>query len=152
VPAIAVSQLPISFGVGASLNTPAGDFADQSAAGWGAMAGVKLGIPIIGLTGIAEYLDFGSKDVDGGSRAASMWGIAAGGRFTLLPLVYGGVEIGSYSVTRSNKSGGVETEGKTTYGSYGPIVGIDVVGIDFNARYIIMDSATFTSLRATYWF
>jgi hypothetical protein len=143
---------PLSLGAGASLNTPAGDFTDQAGPGWGLSAGAKLGIPVIDLTLIGEYLSFGEKDVTGGSRDAGMWGFAVGGRLALFPMVYGGVEVGSYSVTRTDNIGGQESEGKTTYGSYGPIVGVSVGGFDFNARYVVMDKAAFTSLRAMYWF
>lgn len=154
LPALATAGIlgPISLGIGGSLNTPAGDFSDQASTGWGAMAGVKLGVPIVDITGIVEYLSFGEKDVTGGTLEASMWGFAAGGRITLFPMVYGGLEVGTYTVTRNNNLGGQESEGKISYGSWAPIVGVNVAGFDFNARYVVMDKASFTSLRAAYWF
>jgi hypothetical protein len=81
-----------------------------------------------------------------------MWGFTAGGRVTLFPMLYAGVEIGSFGVTQSTTIGSQETEGKITYGAYGPIVGLNFVGFDFNARYMVMESASFTSLRLIYWF
>ena len=142
----------VSLGVGASFNTPAGDFADQAAAGWGGMAGVKIGIPIIDVTGAVEYLDFGEKDITAGTSDASMLGFTAGGRFTLFPFLYAGAEVGSFAVTRTTTIGSQETEGKITYGAYGPIVGVNLLGFDLNARYMVMDKATFTSVRLIYWF
>ncbi|MBP1653769.1 MAG: hypothetical protein H6Q28_325 [Bacteroidetes bacterium] len=142
----------VSLGVGASFNSPAGDFADHAAAGWGGMAGVKIGVPIIDITGAVEYMSFGEKDFTGGSAEASMWGFTAGGRFTLFPFLYAGVEVGSFAVTQSTTIGSQETEGKITYGAYGPTVGLNFASFDFNARYMVMESASFTSLRLIYWF
>ncbi len=155
VPGIALSGVlgdVVSLGVGASFNTPTSDFADQVAGGWGAMAGAKFAIPLIDITGAIEYMDFGKKENSGVSSDATMWGFTAGGRFTLIPLLYLGAEIGSFGVTRTTTVGGQESEGKITYGSYGPIIGFNILGLDLNARYIIMDKATFTSIRAIYWF
>jgi hypothetical protein len=155
LPGIAASAVLggiVSLGVGASFNSPAGDFADQAAAGWGGMAGVKIGVPIIDVTGAVEYLDFGSKDITGGTAEASMWGFTAGGRFALFPLIYAGAEIGSFGVTRTTTIGSQESKGTITYGAYGPILGLNLLGFDLNGRYMIMDKATFTSIRLIYWF
>jgi hypothetical protein len=156
LPGIAVSGVLggiVSLGVGGSFNTPAGDFADQAAAGWGGMAGVKIGVPIIDVTGAVEYLDFGAKDITTGTTGdASMWGFTAGGRFALFPMVYAGAEIGTFNVTRTTTIGSQETKGEITYGAYGPIVGLNLLGFDLNARYMVMDKATFTSFRLIYWF
>jgi hypothetical protein len=143
----------VSLGVGASFNTPAGDFADQVKAGWGGMAGVKIGIPLIDVTGAVEYIDFGEKEIIAGTTSdASMWGFTAGGRFTLFPMVYAGAEIGTFKVTRTTTIGSQETQGDITYGAYGPILGLNLLGFDLNARYMVMDQATFTSIRLIYWF
>lgn len=154
LPGIATAGIlgPLSLGVGASLNTPAGDFSDQAGTGWGGMVGAKLAVPIVDITGIVEYLDFGKKDVTGGSKSASMWGFTVGGRIGILPMIYGGLELGTYTATRTNEISGQTSEGKTTYGSWAPIVGVNVASFDFNARYVVMDKASFTSLRAAYWF
>ena len=156
LPGIAVSGVLggiVSLGVGASFNTPAGDFADQAKAGWGGMAGVKIGIPVIDVTGAVEYIDFGEKDIATGTTGeASMWGFTAGGRFALFPMIYAGAEIGTFSVTRTTTIGSQESTGDITYGAYGPIVGLNLLGFDLNGRYMVMDQATFTSIRLIYWF
>ena len=142
----------VSLGVGASFNTPTGDFGDNAASGWGGMAGVKIGIPIIDITGAVEYMSFGEKEFTGGKSEASMLGFTAGGRFTLIPLIYAGLEVGSFNVKSTTTCGSQESKGDVTYGAYGPIVGLNFAGFDLNARYMLVNDANFTSIRLIYWF
>jgi hypothetical protein len=145
VAAAASAQLGLKFGVGASYNTPAGDLSDRADAGWGGSVQAKLGIPIVTLTGAVEYLSFGEKNITGGTSSAQMWGFNVGGRFTLFPFLYAGAEIGTTIGTTENK-------GSITRGSAAPIIGVEFLGFDVNARYVFIDKTEFTAIRATYWF
>lgn len=116
------------------------------------MAGVKVGIPLFDFTGGVEYLDFSEKEFTGGNNDASMWGFTVGGRFALFTVIYAGAEIGSYSVTNTTTIGSQESKNETTYGAYGPIIGVNLIGFDFNFRYMVLESSNFSSFRLIYWF
>jgi hypothetical protein len=81
-----------------------------------------------------------------------MWGLNVGGRFTLFPFLYAGAEIGTYQENTTTKISGVENKGSITRGSAAPIIGVEFLGFDVNARYVFIDKTEFTALRATYWF
>jgi hypothetical protein len=148
----ASAQLGLKFGAGATYNTPAGDFADRAGAGWGGSVQAKLGIPIITLTGAVEYLDFGDQDITGGKSTSQLWGLNVGGRFSLFPFLYAGAEIGTYQESTTTTIGNVENKGSIARGSAAPIIGVEFLGFDVNARYVFIDKTEFTTIRATYWF
>ncbi|MBP1779717.1 MAG: hypothetical protein H6Q86_5728 [candidate division NC10 bacterium] len=142
----------LGFGVGAATAIPTGDFSDRASTGWGLSLQARLGIPVVTFTGAVEYLSFGEKTIAGGTSSSQMWGLNVGARLTLLPFVYGGVEIGSYQENATTKIGSQETDGSITRGSVAPIIGAEFLGFDLNARYVFMDKTEFTSVRLTYWF
>jgi hypothetical protein len=148
----ASAQLGFGFGVGAATGIPTGDFLDRASTGWGLSLQAKLGIPVVTFTGAVEYLSFGEKTILGGTSSSQMWGINVGARLTLIPIVYAGVEIGSYQENSTTRIGSQETEGSIARGSVAPIIGAEFLGFDLNARYVFMDKTEFTSARLTYWF
>ncbi len=142
----------LSFGAGADLVTPAGDFSDEASTGWGLSAQLKFGLPIITVTGAVEYFAFGEKEFTGGTYSSNLWGINAGGRISLLHFIYVGAEIGMYEENSTTKNETSENKSSITRGSVAPIIGFEFLSFDLSARYIFMDKTDLTSIRLTYWF
>ncbi len=75
-------------GIGVSLNTPAGNFSDLVGTGYGGTFMVKIGVPILDITGSIEYIRFSEKDVANLKFSSAMWSVNAGARISVLPFIF----------------------------------------------------------------
>ena len=149
---IPVFPQAISIGIGADVTFPLEQLKDKVETGYGATALLKFGlIPLIDLTGGAEYLVFTSKPVTvngvSGDASGNTWGIIIGGRVNIIPALYAGLETGSYSFT-SKIPGSEET---ITHGVLAPMVGANLGPLDLAARYVSAGDHTFWGLRGMFW-
>jgi len=142
----------ISFGIGANVVFPLEELKNKVETGYGATVLAKFGlIPLIDLTGGVEYLKFTGKSitVNGvtGDASANAWGILIGGRVNILPAIYAGLEVGSYSFA-------TEIPGSTeniTHGVWVPMAGAKLGPLDISARYVAAEDDTFWGLRGMFW-
>jgi hypothetical protein len=142
----------LSLGIGADVSFPLDQLADKVQTGYGATGLVKFGlIPLIDLTGGVEYLKFTTKSitVNGvtGDASADAWGVIIGGRVNIIPLLYAGLEVGTYSFTTSLPG---STE-KVTHGVIIPMVGGKLGPLDLSARYVPAGTDSFWGLRGMFW-
>ena len=141
-----------SLGVGANVVFPLDALKDKVETGYGATALAKFGlIPLIDLTGGAEYLIFSSKTItvngQSGEAKANAWGILLGGRVNLIPALYAGLEVGTYSFT-TEIPGSTET---IAHGIIEPLVGAKLGPLDVSARYVSAGDDSFWGLRGMFW-
>ena len=146
----AMAQLGISFGLAGSFASPTGDWSNGVGSGIGGAALVKFGLlPIIDLTGSIDYISFTEKDAAGVKSSASTWGVNVGGRFSVLPMIYAGLELGTYPLTVKVGGQSRDTETKS---AFAPIVGARFSQLDGSVRYVFMKDANFLGLRVGIWF
>jgi hypothetical protein len=153
-PAASRAQLGFSTGLGVNVSFPSADLNDLVATGIGGTALVKFGlIPLIDLTGGVEYVKFTGKDITvasvTGTGEGSALGFLVGGRFNLLPLLYGGLETGTYTFKKEFSAGG---EDEITRGFFAPMIGANFGMFDANVRYVSASDDSFWSLRGMVWF
>lgn len=153
LPAASHAQLGFSPGIGVNLSFPSADLNDLVATGIGGTALVKFGmIPLIDITGGVEYIKFTGKDITigtvTGTGEGSALGFVFGGRVNILPLIYGGLETGTYSFKKEFSGG----EDEITRGFFAPMVGVKLGMFDGNVRYISASDDSFWSLRGMIWF
>ena len=146
---VASAQL-IEFGIGAELGLPAStEFKDAAKTGFGAVVMAKIGLPVVTVTGSVDYLSFGEKELIGVKSSSSMWGINAGGRLSLLPLIYVGAEAGPYFISAKTQiTGQPEVKDSETKFAISPMLGISLWKLNVDARYVIMDKANMVVARA----
>jgi len=150
VPLSANAQLGVSFGVAASLASPSGDFGNAVGNGIGGAALVKFGLlPIIDLTAGVDYISFAEKETAGFKSSATAWGVNVGGRVSLLPFIFGGLEIGTYSVTPKVNG---QSGDSNTKSAFAPIVGVRFSQLEGSVRYVARSDANFVGARIGLWF
>jgi hypothetical protein len=158
VPALSFAQLGISWGIGPNVTFPASDLGDAAATGFGGTGLVKLGlIPIVDVTAGIEYVKFGGKDITTplgtGENEINAWGYLVGGRVSVFPMIYAGLETGAYTFSSefTIPSGPSGDESATKF-FFSPMVGVNISMFDANLRYVIADGNDFVSLRGMVWF
>jgi hypothetical protein len=145
----ASAQLGVSFGIAASLASPTGDFADAAGSGIGGAALLKFGLlPIIDLTGSVDYISFAEKETGQIQTSASTWGINIGGRLNVLPMIFGGLEVGTYRLTPKVNG---ESQDSETKSAFAPIVGVQLGQLEGSVRYVVMKDANFFGARLGLW-
>jgi len=146
----AAAQVGVSFGIAAELASPTGDFGDAAGSGIGGAALLKFGLlPIIDLTGSVDYISFAEKETAGIKTSASVWGINIGGRLNLLPMIFGGLEVGTYGLTPKVNG---DSQGSENKSAFAPIVGIQLAHFEGSVRYVVMKDANFYGARLGLWF
>jgi len=139
-------------GIGVSLNTPAGNFSDLVGTGYGGTFMVKIGVPILDITGSIEYIRFSEKEVGTLKLSSAMWGINAGARVSVFPFISAGAEVGNYWVTVTTKSGNNESDGKENKIAFTPLIAANFSMFEASIRYAIISDASFISIRAGIYF
>ena len=139
-------------GIGVSLNTPAGNFSDVAKNGYGGAFMVKLGVPIIDITGSVEYISFGEKDIAGIKYNASAWGINAGARISVFPFISAGAELGNYWLTVSADNGTNKADNTENKVAFTPLLAANIGMFEGSVRYAIISNASFISIRAGIYF
>ena len=148
------------FGPGLEYASPMGSFADRVGSGIGAVGQVKLDLPFVTVLGAVDYIQFAEKEVIqnvGGTfvttkHSAEMWGLNAGATLGLLPMFYGGAEVGTYFVTERAEESGTGTDTKITRGSFAPLIGVSLGRFDVSARYVFLKDSDFLLLRGVVLF
>jgi len=139
-------------GIGVSLNTPAGNFSDLVGTGYGGTFMVKIGVPILDITGSIEYIRFSEKEVGTLKLSSAMWSINAGARVSVLPLISAGAELGNYWITKTTKSGSNESDTKENKIAFTPLIAANFSMFEASIRYAIISDASFISIRAGIYF
>lgn len=150
----------LKFGPGLEYASPMGTFADRVGSGIGGVGQVKFDLPFVTVLGAIDYIKFSEKELitnDGGTfvttkYSSEMWGLNAGATLGLLPMVYGGAEVGTYFVTERAEVSGSGTDTKITRGSFAPLVGISLGMFDVSVRYVFLKDSDFLLLRGVVLF
>ncbi len=139
-----------SFGVAASLASPTGDFGNAVGNGVGGAALIKFGLlPVIDLTGSIDYISFAEKDNGGVKTSASTWGFDVGGRISVFPFVFGGLELGSYVLSEKVNGKSLDSQTKS---AFAPIIGVRISQLEGSVRYVARSDANFFGARVGLWF
>jgi hypothetical protein len=158
LPAAAYSQLGLKWGIGANVTFPSADLGDFVATGFGGTGMVKIGIiPIIDVTAGLEYVKFTGKDITQGGLTgeaeANAWGYIVGGRLSIFPTLYAGLETGAYTFSSEFTAPSVPSvDDSETKFFVGPMLGANLGMFDANLRYVWADGNDFLSLRGMVWF
>lgn len=155
----AAAQL-FKFGPGLEYAAPMGNFADRVGSGIGGVGQLRFDLPFVTVLGAVDYIKFSEKeateDVGGtfvtAKRSAEMWGLNAGATLGLLPMIYGGAEVGTYFVTERTEESGTGTDHKVTLGAFAPLVGVSFGRFDVSARYVFLKDSDFLLLRGVVLF
>jgi len=149
-------------GIGVSLTTPAGNLSKNSVGtGYGGTFMVKIGVPILDITGSIEYIRFSEKEVADIKWSSDMWSVNAGARISVLPFLSAGAEIGNYWITVTGDIiGGDKRDFPFTKFAITPLIAAQFGVFEASLRYaIISDAATrgakhpsFISIRAGIYF
>ncbi len=139
-------------GIGVSLNTPAGNFSDVVGTGYGGAFMVKIGVPILDITGSIEYIRFSEKEVANLKLSSAMWSVNAGARISVLPFLSAGAEIGNYWITITTENGNSENDNKENKIAFTPLLAANFSMFEVSLRYAIISDASFISIRAGIYF
>ena len=150
----------IESGIGVSLNTPAGSLSDALGTGYGGTFMVKIGVPILDITGSIEYIRFSEKEVADIKWSSAMWSVNAGARISVLPFLSAGAEIGNYWITITAIAENGEDDITFNKFAITPLIAAQFGVFEASLRYaIISDAATrgakhpsFISIRAGIYF
>jgi len=157
---LSVAQLP-SFGVGVEAALPSGTFADAAGMGFGGSLIVELDLPVVSVYAAGDYLMFAEKEVSTtvpfvgtftSKSSSSMFGINAGVKLSILPLVYAGAEVGQYFITSKVEFNGATSESSQNKTAIAPMVGASLLMLDVSARYVIMSDANMVVIRGAITF
>jgi hypothetical protein len=149
---IASNAQSIKSGIAVTAVTPAGNFSDLVSTGYGGAFMVKIGIPVIDVTGSVEYLKFSEKEVGPLKLSSAMWSINAGARISVFPFISAGAEVGNYWVTVTTKSGSNEIDSKENKIAFTPLIAANFSMFEASIRYAIISDASFISIRAGIYF
>lgn len=149
-------------GIGVSLNTPAGNLSKNSVGtGYGGTFMVKIGVPILDITGSIEYIRFSEKEVIAGIKFSSaMWSVNAGARISVLPFLSAGAEIGNYWITITAIAENGEDDITFNKFAITPLIAAQFGVFEASLRYAIISDAetrgakhpSFISIRAGIYF
>ena len=145
---LAPAALAGSFGVGADLALPTGDFGDALDSGFGLHVLAKHPVaPLVTLTGDAGWTRFSSKDLTldlgqfgsftAGGDDVNVWNVCAGARVAMMPMGLG-LELGYFS--KVDELGLV------------PNVGVSFSKLAVDLRYKATGDAKWFELRAGVYF
>jgi len=160
VAASTTSAQVLKFGPGLEYAAPIGTFADRVGSGIGGVGQVKFDLPFVTVLGAVDYIKFSEKELTtnvGGTfvttkQSAEMWGLNAGATLGLLPMIYGGAEVGTYFVTERTEESGTGTDHKVTLGAIAPLVGVSFGAFDVSARYVFLKDSDFLLVRGVVLF
>jgi len=147
-------------GIGVSLNTPAGSLSDNLGTGYGGTFMVKIGVPILDITGSIEYIRFSEKEVDDIKWSSDMWSANAGARISVLPFLSAGAEIGNYWITVNADFGTAKSDITFNRFAITPLIAAQFGVFEASLRYTIISDAetreakqpSFISIRAGIYF
>jgi hypothetical protein len=139
-------------GIGVSLNTPAGNFSDVVGTGYGGTFMVKIGVPILDITGSIEYIRFSEKEVGNFKFSSAMWSVNAGARISVFPFLSAGAEIGNYWITLTADNGIVKGDNTENKFAFTPLIAAQFSMFEASLRYAIISDASFISIRAGIYF
>ena len=139
-------------GIGVSLNTPAGNFSDVVGTGYGGAFMVKIGVPILDITGSIEYIRFSEKEVANLKLSSAMWSVNAGARISVFPFLSAGAEIGNYWITVTADNGIVKGDNTENKFAFTPLIAAQFSMFEASLRYAIISDASFISIRAGIYF
>ena len=139
-------------GIGVSLNTPAGNFSNVVGTGYGGAFMVKIGVPILDITGSIEYIRFSEKEVASLKFSSAMWSVNGGARISVFPFLSAGAELGNYWITKTTKNGSSESDSKENKIAFTPLIAANFSIFEASIRYAIISDASFISIRAGIYF
>lgn len=150
----------LKFGPGLEYAAPMGSFADRVGSGIGGVGQVKFDLPFVTVLGAVDYIKFSEKELTtnvGGipvttKQSAEMWGLNAGATLGLLPMIYGGAEVGTYFVTERTELSGSGEDHHVTLGAIAPLLGISFGRFDVSVRYIFLKDSDFLLVRGVVLF
>ncbi len=139
-------------GIAVTAVSPTGDFSNIAGTGFGGVFMVKLGLPIVDVTGSVEYLKFSEKEAGIVKFNPSMWGVNAGARISVFPFISAGAEIGNYWVTVTTKTSTGESDATENKVAFTPLIAAQFAIFEASLRYAILGDASFFAIRAGIYF
>jgi hypothetical protein len=146
----------VGFTLGGGATVPVGDFGDVAATGWMAMAGVRLGLPLLPVGFRAEGL-YGQNPHDGAATDKTvLYGAMANVIFQIgpplvpvKPYLIGGVGYLNHKFSPGNSGLPEADEWKPVFGGgVGVNVSLVMVGIFAEVRYLRRDDTSFFPIMA----
>ena len=139
-------------GIAVTAVTPTGNFADAVGTGYGGVFMVKLGLPVIDVTGSVEYLNFSEKETANVKASSNMWSINAGARISVFPFISAGAELGNYWITTTVDAGNGDKDNSENKVAFTPLLAANFSMFEVSVRYAIISDVGFFSLRAGIYF
>jgi hypothetical protein len=148
-------------GVAGNAVFPTGDWSEFTGTGWGVDAFGVFDLALLTLTVRAGYLSFGEHEeqILGETYKTSISAVPvmAGLRWDfgvgVGPSIYVGAEAGIHNFTTKIEAAGqdIPSESSTEF-AFAPNVGVELVGLDISAYYMIIKDANYWGLRLGYGF
>ena len=142
----------ISSGIAVTAVTPMGDFSDEVSTGYGGVFMVKLGLPVLDVTGSVEYLSFSENEIENVKFSSTMWSVNAGARISLFPFISAGAEIGNYWITVTSDDGTTESNTTVNKVAFTPLIAAQFSMFEASVRYAFIDKASFLAIRVGIYF
>jgi hypothetical protein len=148
-------------GVAGNAVFPTGDWKEFTGSGWGVDAFGVFDVVLVTLTVRAGYLSFGENEQqilgETYKTSVSAVPVMAGLRWDfgmpVGPSFYVGAEAGIHNFTTSVEAAGqsIPSESESKF-AFGPNVGVEIIGFDLSAYYMIISDANYWGLRLGWGF
>jgi hypothetical protein len=142
----------IESGIAVTAVTPMGDFSDVVSTGFGGVIMAKFGLPVLDITGSAEYLSFSEKEVGSVKFSSTMWSINAGARISIFPFISAGAELGNYWIKATTDDGTGESDNTENKVAFTPLIAAQFSMFEASIRYALIEDASFFAIRAGIYF